>query len=135
MEYELARNWWAVALRGALAILFGVLVFFWPAVFWVVVVATFAAYALLDGAIALFAAVTGRGQGRRWLLAVEGILGLAAGVLTLLWPGLTELALFYLIAGWAMATGAFEVAAAIQLRHAIRGAWALGLAGVLSILL
>jgi uncharacterized membrane protein HdeD (DUF308 family) len=136
MEHELIRNWWAVALRGVLAVVFGVLTFFWPGLFWLVVVSTFAAYALLDGALAIYAVVTGRGSGgRSWGLLLEGLVGIAAGILTFAWPAITELALFYLIAGWALATGVFEIVAAIQLRRVIQGEWTLALSGVLSVLL
>ncbi|QJW99250.1 HdeD family acid-resistance protein [Frigoriglobus tundricola] len=134
MERSLASNWWMLAIRGALAIAFGVAVLFWPGLAWVVIVGLFAGYALLDGAFAIAAAVTGHNHGRQWwALVLEGIVGLAAGFLTLLWPDVTELILLYLIAFWAITTGAMEIAVAVRLRRDIAGEWALGLAGVLSI--
>jgi uncharacterized membrane protein HdeD (DUF308 family) len=134
MEYGLARNWWMLALRGALAIAFGVLVFFWPGFAWVVIVGLFAGYALLDGILAIVAAVTGHARGGRlWGLILEGVVGIAAGILTLLWPGVTELVLLYFIGFWALVTGAFEVVAAIRLRRQIEGEWALALAGLISV--
>jgi uncharacterized membrane protein HdeD (DUF308 family) len=133
MESSLARIWWVLALRGALAILFGVLVILWPALAWVVVVASFAAFALIDGAFAIVAAFAG-GQGRWWALLLEGVLGISAGVLTILWPGITQLVLLFFIAYWAIATGVFEIVAAIRLRKEIEGEWVLALSGVLSVL-
>jgi uncharacterized membrane protein HdeD (DUF308 family) len=134
MEYELARNWWLLALRGGLAILFGVLVLFWPVLGLVVMVASFAAYALVDGGFAIAAAVTGPATGRRWWgLLLEGLLGISAGVLTIVWPEITLIVLIYLIAAWAVATGVFEVVAAVRLRKVIEGEWALALSGILSI--
>jgi len=134
MEYSLARNWWVLALRGALAIVFGVLVFFWPEAYWIVLVSIFAAFAMLDGALALATVFTGGAQGRWWALMLEGLLGIAIGVLTLIWPEITMLALLYFIAAWAIVTGVFEVVAAIELRKEIEGEWLLALSGVLSVL-
>jgi uncharacterized membrane protein HdeD (DUF308 family) len=135
MEYSLARNWWILAVRGVLAIVFGALAFVWPTLAWIVVVASFAAYALVDGIFAIAAAISGHGAGRRWwALVIQGILGISAGVLTFFWPGLTQLALLFLIAYWAIATGVFEVIAAIRLRKEIQGEWLLALSGVLSVI-
>jgi uncharacterized membrane protein HdeD (DUF308 family) len=134
MEFGLARSWWLIALRGVLAIAFGILTFFWPAFFWGVVVALFAIYAFLDGVFALVAAFTGHRQASQWwALVLEGLVGIGIGIIALVWPGLTGLALLYLIAFWAIFTGVFEVVTAIRLRDVIRGEWALGLSGALSI--
>jgi uncharacterized membrane protein HdeD (DUF308 family) len=135
MEFSLARNWWLLALRGVIAILFGVLVFLWPVLAWVVVVASFAAFALLDGAFALAAAVTGHGRGWRWwALILQGVLGILTAAVAILWPDVTQLFLLFLIAAWAMVTGVFSVIAAIRLRKEIEGEWALALSGILSVL-
>jgi len=136
MELELARNWWVVALRGVFAVVFGALTFFWPGLFWLAVVYTFAAYALIDGIIALMSTVTGHGEtGPWWALLLDGIVGIVAGMLAFLWPGITELALLYLIAAWSFVTGVFEIVAAIRLRRYIEGEWLLALSGAASILL
>jgi uncharacterized membrane protein HdeD (DUF308 family) len=134
MELSLARFWWVLLLRGVLAILFGVMVIIWPILWWALVVASFAAYALLDGAFAIAAALTGRGAGHGWALLLEGMIGITAGVLTLFWPVVTGLALLWFIAAWAIATGVFEVVAAIRLRKEIAGEWLLALSGILSVL-
>jgi len=129
---SLARYWWVLALRGVAAILFGALVIVWPALAWVVVVASFAAYAMMDGGFAIVSAFAG--EGRWWALLLEGVLGISAGVLTILWPGITQLVLLFFIAYWAIATGVFEIVAAIRLRKEIEGEWVLALSGVLSVL-
>jgi len=134
MERTLARTWWLLALRGIVAILFGIVAFLWPGVTWLVVVASFAAFATVDGIFALVAAFSGHGQRRWWALALEGIFGISVGVITLFWPQVTQLALLYLIAYWAIVTGLFEVIAAVRLREEIEGEWLLGLAGILSML-
>jgi len=135
MEFGLSRNWWVLVVRGLLAILFGILAFFWPGLTLYVLIIFFGAYALVDGAFAIAAAVTGHHEGRQWwTLLLEGLLGLIVGAVTFLWPGITGLALVYIIAFWAIATGVFEIMAAIRLRKYIEGEWALALAGALSIL-
>jgi uncharacterized membrane protein HdeD (DUF308 family) len=132
---SLSRNWWAVSLRGLAGILFGIITFVAPGISLAAVVLLFGAYAFADGVLAIVSAVRRRGTDRWWLLLIEGLVGIAAGVLTLLWPDITALALLYVIAAWALVTGAFEIAAAIRLRKAISGEWLLALSGVLSIAL
>ena len=95
----------------------------------------FGFYALLDGLFALAAAFSGRGRaGPWWALLIEGVIGVAAGVIAFAWPGITELALLIVIAVWSIATGVFEVVAAIRLRKEIDNEWAMAAMGVLSIL-
>ena len=131
----LSRNWWLIALRGAIAILFGVFTILNPAISLAALILLFGAYALADGVFELIAALTRRDEEPRWVaLLVSGILGIAIGISTFVMPGVTALALLYLIAAWAVVRGVFEVAAAIRLRKAIRGEFWLILAGALSIL-
>jgi uncharacterized membrane protein HdeD (DUF308 family) len=132
---SLSRNWWAVSLRGLAGILFGIITFFAPAISLAALVLLFGAYALVDGVLAIVTAVRRRGADRWWLLLLEGLVGIAAGVLTFMWPAITAVALLYLIAAWALVTGAFEIAAAIRLRKAISGEWLLALSGIFSIAL
>lgn len=128
-------SWWALVLRGLAAIAFGVLAFVWPQITLTALVFLWGAYALVDGAFAIAAGVKSHGENKRWwVLLLEGILGVAAGLVAFLVPGITALVLLILIAAWAMVTGAFEIAAAIQLRKHIKGEWLLALAGVASVL-
>ncbi len=134
MAMNLARSWWALGLRGAAAIVFGVIALFWPSSAIVALVAVFGAYALLDGIFNLIAAVRAGRSGERWgSLVFEGVVSVLVGVLTLFWPGVTALALVLFIAAWSLVTGILEVVAAIQLRKVIQGEWLLALSGVLSI--
>jgi uncharacterized membrane protein HdeD (DUF308 family) len=136
MMVILARNWWAVALRGLFALLFGVLTLIWPAISVTVLVLLFGAYVLVDGIFAVVAAISraSEGRGHWWALLLEGLVGIAAGVLTFVWPAITALVLLYLIAAWGVVTGVFEILAAIRLRREVEGEWLLALGGVLSVI-
>ena len=136
MLRTLAQNWWAVVLRGICAVLFGLGAFVWPGITLAVLILLYGAYALADGVLAVVAAVTSRQSGAfPWGVLLAGLAAIAAGVATLLWPGLTALVLLYLIAAWAIARGVFEVVAAIALRKEMEHEWLLAASGVLSILL
>ena len=128
------RNWWVVALRGAIAILFGIMALVWPGAAMATLVLFFGAFAFADGILASWAAFTMRRQNRMWgPLLLEGITGIALGLLVFLWPAMTAVVLILFVAAWAFVTGVFEIAAAISLRKEIEGEWALALSGVLSI--
>jgi uncharacterized membrane protein HdeD (DUF308 family) len=95
----------------------------------------FGAYALVDGVFAVVGVFGGtRGGTPRWLLLIEGIAGILAGLIAFVLPGLTAVVLLYLIAVWAIVTGIFEIASAIRLRQEITGEWALIIGGALSVL-
>ena len=129
----LARNWWAIALRGVAGIIFGILALLMPAITIRALILLFGVYAVVEGIFAVIAAVSGHSGAPRWLLFLEGIVGIAAGIVAFVWPALTALVLLYVIAAWAIVTGVFEIAAAIQLRKEIEGEIWLGLAGLASI--
>jgi uncharacterized membrane protein HdeD (DUF308 family) len=131
----LARNWWAIALRGLAGIIFGVLAFVVPGVTLAVLVLLFGAYALVDGIFNVMAALSGRsGRQAWWMLLLEGVVSVAAGLVAFFMPGLTALALVYVISAWAFVTGVLEIVAAIRLRKVIRNEWWLALGGVVSII-
>ncbi len=133
MIHELAHNWGWIALRGALAIVFGVVALAWPASAFAAIVLIFGAYAFVDGVFALVALFRGAGRDRFWVLVLEAVVGIGIGVLTIARPAATALALLYYVGIWAILTGVFELVAAIRLRREITGEFWLGLAGVLSI--
>lgn len=121
MYDQLTRDWWVLAVRGALAIVFGVLAWIWPGITLFVLIVLFGAYALVDGLAAIVTSVRGGpGQSRVWL-AVTGVCGVLIGLAALFWPGVTSLVLLMLIAAWAVVTGIFEIIAAIALRREITG--------------
>jgi uncharacterized membrane protein HdeD (DUF308 family) len=131
----LSRYWWTLAIRGALAVLFGLAALIWPDITLRVLVWLFGFYAVVDGLLALAALLIGGRPvgGRRGWLIFEAVTGIAAGIFTFIWPGITALVLLYLIAAWAVVTGLVEIAAAVILRRELRGEWLLALAGILSV--
>lgn len=94
----------------------------------------FGAYALIDGIVSLTGAMRAVASHERWgALLIEGIAGIAAAALTVLWPGITALSLVLVIAAWSIITGVAEVVAAVRLRNYISGEWLLVLGGIASI--
>jgi uncharacterized membrane protein HdeD (DUF308 family) len=135
MLQTLAKNWWMVLLRGIAAIVFGVLAFAWPGLTLLTLVIIYGAYALVDGVIALIAAFSGGAKpAPTWWLIVAGIAGIAAGIATFVWPGITALVLIVFIGVWSIVHGIFEIVGAIKLRKEIDNEWWLILAGVLSVI-
>lgn len=131
--HTLSKIWWLVLLRGLAAIAFGVLAFIWPGLTLVALVLLYGIYALADGLVALYAALSGGGAVSRWWLLFAGLLGLAAGIVTLVWPGMTALVLLVFIGVWALVRGIFEIIGAIQLRKVIDDEWWLIASGFLSV--
>ena len=130
---ELAENWWLLLLRGIAAIAFGILAFGWPGLTLLALTLMWGIYAIADGILALWAAIASKGgeMAPRWWLAIVGIAGVIAGLLTFVWPGMTALILLIFIASWAIVIGVFQIWGAIRLRKEIEGEWLLGLSGVL----
>jgi len=124
-------RWWTVALRGVAAILFGIFSVFAPGITFVSLVLLFGAYSIVDGALAL--ALASRPIQPRLPLIARGLVSIAAGIIALVWPGITGFALLLVIASWAIVAGVLEIVTAIQLRKEIEGEWLLAIEGILSI--
>ena len=134
MNVVIARNWWSLVIRGLVGILIGMITFAWPGITFAGIVMVFAAYAAVDGLFSLVGAVQAAQAHERWgALVFLGVTGIAASVITVLWPAITAFVLIVLIAAWAIVTGVFEIAAAVRLRHYIEGEWRLALAGIASL--
>ncbi|MEA5557800.1 HdeD family acid-resistance protein [Nodularia spumigena] len=135
MGTRLARNWWTVALRGAIAIIFGLAALFWPDITLTALIFIFAAFVLVSGVLLAIAAFRdGLTHTHGWLMLLEGAIGIAVGIMAFIWPGITALVLLYLIAAWAIVTGVLEIIAAIQIRKEIQNEWLLAIAGIASVL-
>ena len=129
------RNWWALVLRGILAVIFGILIIVSPGIALTSLILVLGAYFLVDGIFAVAGALAHRDHYHPWWLTlVEGIIGIIAGIAAFVYPGLTALTLLYVLAVWAILTGIFEVVAAVQLRKVVQGEWLLAVSGVLSVL-
>src|SRR5262245_20115908 len=125
MDFRIAGNWWAILLRGIAALLFGIVCFVLTGATLAVLIAFLAAYLLIDGVFAIAAGV----RARSWLFGLQGVLGIVAGAIAILYPSLTALVLALIIAGWAIVTGILEVVAAVSLRRVITNEWVLGVSG------
>jgi uncharacterized membrane protein HdeD (DUF308 family) len=131
----LARHWWVFLIRGLVAIVFGLLAFFYPGATLFTLVLFYGAYALVDGVFAIVSAARGKeGMRPRWWLAVVGVLGIVAGLVTWFMPGLTALVLLTVIGVWALLYGITEIIGAIRLRKEIDNEWLLMMHGALAVL-
>jgi len=131
MLKALADGWWAFALRGTLALLFGLGALSYPGLTLLVLIIFFGIYALIDGITAL---LMGIGEKKWYVYMLLGLISVAAGVIAIARPGVTALALLFVIGLWALIKGVTEIVAAIQIRKEVEGEWALALSGVFSVL-
>jgi uncharacterized membrane protein HdeD (DUF308 family) len=135
-EKTVGRYWWILALRGLVAIIFGILALVLPKLTLLTLVFLFGIYALINGILALVHAFSApKGCPRFGAMIISGIISIAAGIIAFVWPGITALSLVLLIAAWAIIGGISEIAMAIRLRHFIHHEWLMALAGVVSVLL
>ncbi|MET7460688.1 HdeD family acid-resistance protein [Nonomuraea sp. NPDC005501] len=130
---QIARIWWLILIRGIAALLFGILALIWPGKTLLIVVIFFGAYAIVEGIFAIFAGARHNARSRAWLI-ISGILGVLAGIVAFLWPGITSLALLYVVAFWAIFAGITEIVAGIQLRKVVDNEWMLIIGGILSVI-
>jgi uncharacterized membrane protein HdeD (DUF308 family) len=132
---RIAENWRAMALRGLVAVLFGLVVLLWPGLILAVLSLFFGIYALVDGGVVLVPALRSSDRGAlKWLPLTEGSVGVIAGLVALLWPGMTVSGLLYVIVGWAVVTGILKIITAIVLRSEVENGWLLAGGGALSVL-
>ena len=136
MSVILAKNWWSLAIRGAVAIALGLIALAAHDVTIKTLVFAFFGYAFIDGLVALAGAVRAAESHERWAsMLLEALAGMAVALIAVAWPAITALELIRLIAAWALATGVFEIASAIRLRKIVPGEWLLVLSGVASLVL
>jgi uncharacterized membrane protein HdeD (DUF308 family) len=134
MITALAQNWWTFTLRGVLTLLFGILAFVAPGATLTTLIFVFGFFAILNGVFALYAAWNLRSFDRWWVLLLEGLLGIAAGVIAFFYPGAAAIAFLSILAAWAILVGILQIVAAIRLRKEIENEWSLGLGGLASII-
>jgi uncharacterized membrane protein HdeD (DUF308 family) len=132
--HQFSREWGLVSFRGVAAIIFGVMVFLWPDVNSIALVALWSAYALADGILALVAAVRIRDWQRPIMpLVAIAVLGIAAGLATLANPEISPLSLLISIGSWGLLTGILQILTAIRLRKEIKSEWLLVFSGEISV--
>jgi uncharacterized membrane protein HdeD (DUF308 family) len=128
------RNWWIMALRGLFAVIFGLIALVAPGIALLAFIYVFAAYALVDGGIAVITAIQERELLYRWgWVLFEGVLSILAGIFAFANPALTALVLLYIMAAWVIVTGVMEIVAAFAIRELISREWVLALAGIVSV--
>jgi uncharacterized membrane protein HdeD (DUF308 family) len=134
-----AGRWWTMVLRGVVAILFAVLAYAWPSE---TLGFLFGGYASLDGICMLIAAIGRSDRHGRWLLALEGMVGICVGVVVLMLapklvpkpPAESTMALIFFISIWAVALGFLRIMEAVRLRKELSGEMWLALSGVIAVL-
>jgi len=131
----LRQNWWTLALRGVIAIIFGICAFIWPIATALAFVILLAAFAFVEGVFAFIGAFSwGLSGSQRLLLIALGLLGLAVGVAAVMYPGITAVVIVALVAWWAIVSGVIQFVVAIELRKVIENDWLLVVGALLSIL-
>jgi uncharacterized membrane protein HdeD (DUF308 family) len=136
IDQNVLTNWWGLAVRGILAVAFGIAIIAMPGISLAALIVAFGVYALVEGIVNVASAIRARPtQPRWWVLLLEGVASVAAGVLAFAWPGITAIVLVWVVAFWAIVTGALEIAEAVYLRKQIKGEFLLALSGLLSIVL
>ncbi len=134
MLASFARNWWVIALRGLVAILFGIIALVSPQSTILALVLVFAAFAMADGILTMFAGLeTHKEDDRWWVMVLGGLVEIVLAVLVVIWPQITAVVFVYLIAAWAIITGVAEIVAAIELRGVLPNEWLMLLSGILSV--
>lgn len=129
------RNWQAIALRGAAALVFGLLFLIWPRPSLLTLVYIFGIFVLVDGVFSLVSGIRQpEGRGVDWGLVILGLVGIAAGIATFIWPGITGLILLLIIGSWAAALGLVEIIIGFEWRREIPDAWLLILTGIVSVI-
>jgi uncharacterized membrane protein HdeD (DUF308 family) len=130
------KHWWQVAVRGLIALIFGIMLLAWPGISLFIFAILFGAFAFVDGIFTLVAAVNYKaGAGRRAWLFVRGILGIIVGIITFFWPAITMLALVLLIGAWALIAGIMELNFAFRAVRETGAKWLFAVSGILSIIL
>ena len=131
----IAVNWRALALRGLVALIFGLLILLWPGLVLGVLALLFSIYAVADGATVLVPALRASDRStRRWLPLSEGAVGVIAGLVAVVRPGLTGSGLLYVIAAWALLTGVLKILTVIVVRGEVDNRWPLAGSGALTVL-
>lgn len=134
MEALLKRSWWALLIGGIALVIFGVLAFMWPGKTLFIIAVFFAATVFVDGIVTVASAIRNRAlSGQWWIWLLLGMLGIVAGAIGLMNPGVAAGALLLLISAYAIAIGVLTIWAGFRLRKEIDNEWLLWLLGAISV--
>jgi uncharacterized membrane protein HdeD (DUF308 family) len=129
---DLRQAWPMLLARAVFAVAFGLVALIWPTITLLILAWAFGVYAIIDGAIQIIDGIRRRDRPRWWISLLLGLLALAAGVLALIWPGLTAVVLAIVIGAWALVTGFVEIFSAVRQRRERRRPALLLLVGLVS---
>ncbi len=133
MATEWSRNWTSVAVRGLAAVVFGLLLLFWPAPTLLTIIYIFGIFVLVEGVTAVVSGLRpAQGAGVSWGLVIIGIIGILAGIAVFVWPTITGLIVLFIIAFWAMVAGVAAIIAGVSLRRAT-DEWLLIASGIVAL--
>ncbi len=136
MFYALSPYWWAFVGRGVFAIVYIIIAIAWPGITIANLILLFGAYVFIDGLILTFKAIRNwHAKEDRWLLLLEGLLGIGIGLLTFIGSKITIRILFFYIMAWSLGTGVLKIVEAIRLRKELADEWWMLMSGFVSILL
>jgi uncharacterized membrane protein HdeD (DUF308 family) len=127
--------WWLVLMRGIFMVIFGIIALVSPGIALLTLVWLFGLYAILDGITAIVIGIRTRGEPHWVWTIVQGVVSVLAGVIALIWPGVTALALLFVVAFWAIVLGIGEIGGAFASRNSGSNAWGWTLAaGILNVI-
>ena len=112
---QITKMRWMLGLHGLASVVFGVMILAWPGISVYALTIVFGAYTLATGIVEFGTAFTAQGREERGWLILRGLLGITGGVLVFAWPGISELALLYVIGAYAVALGILFVIGSFRL--------------------
>ena len=133
MNSAIPRSWWVYLLQGLLAILFGLVALVWPDITLFAFILLFGTFAVANGMVHVLASLANRDEPGWWLPLITGLVGVAAGVLALVWPGLTGLVLLLLIGAYALFAGATALLRSVSFRIRREERWTTLFRGIVAI--
>src|SRR5689334_12079021 len=123
---------WMLAIRGIIALLFGLAVFIRPNMFNNSFAFLFGIYALVDGVVAAGMALDGRAGNSRWYIVfLEGLVGIVFGLLAMF----STMSLLNVITFWALIMGILELASVFATQGSFSHDWTMVIGGIASVVL
>ena len=134
MLIQLSRNWWWLALRGIAAILFGLIALAWQATTLRSFMQLFGSFALADGVLSIFAALTKIAGKKRWWIVLHGLVSIDVAIFTFLRTESAAIILLYLVAAWTAIIGILQLMGAKRLDQDVSNERLVRRSGIASII-